>query len=67
MDGPRSFHGQASIYRPCLLTRETEYEFRDQIRQRRGNERLNILPNSRIEVYCAEFRGTFSASLPPPK
>jgi hypothetical protein len=52
--------------RQGFLTTETEFEFRNQTNGPHGAERLAILRNSRIEVYRAQSRGTFSAVLPPP-
>lgn len=53
--------------RQGFLTSETEFEFRNQTDKSPGAERRKILRDSRIEVYRAESRGTFSAILPPPK
>jgi hypothetical protein len=50
-----------------FLAAETEYEFRDQTHQARGDERLKVLRDSRVEVYWADLQGLFSANLPPPE
>lgn len=58
----------SGVSRTGFLTNETEYQFREETTGRaRGTERLKVLRDARLEVYWAEFRGTFAAELPPPR